>query len=143
GRFRGQQSKADVFFVQHFFYPTSSLCSFLASGVHHQQHSTFKRHFGPASIASRTAHSSSSADKPRSVSARNHRKYSTLPEGPGSGLGVTPTVCQHSSPARRATVSTAPARSSELCTTPPAPTCPLPTSNCGFTMGTIVASGAA
>ena len=54
-RFSGQHAKANVVVVQHFLYPTSSLGRFRASGVHHQQHSTFKRHFGPASIASRTS----------------------------------------------------------------------------------------
>ena len=46
----------------------------------------------------------------RSVCARRRRKNSTLPDGPGSGLAVTSTVCQSSSAARRATDSTASAR---------------------------------
>ena len=71
--------------------------------------------------------------------ARRCRKYSTLPDGPGSGLAVTSTVCQSSSAALRATVSTDSARSAGSLTTPPAPTRSLPTSNCGFTMGTISA----
>ena len=54
-----------------------------------------------------TAQSSSSADRPRSVSARSHRKYSTLPDGPGSGLGGDPDGVPSSSSARRATASTA------------------------------------
>ncbi len=62
------------------------------------------------------------------------------PTDPGSGLAVTPTVCHRSSAARRATASTASARSCGSDTTPPAPTRSLPTSNCGFTMGTISAS---
>ena len=56
-----------------------------------------------------------------SVRARRCKKYSTLPDGPGNGLAVTPTVCQCSSAARRATVSTASARNCGSETTPPAP----------------------
>ena len=61
----------------------------------------------PPSTARRTASSSALTSSGRSVLARSRRKYSTLPDGPGSGLAVTPTVCQCSSAARRATASTA------------------------------------
>ncbi len=73
------------------------------------------------------------------VRRAGRRKYSTLPAGPGSGLAVTATACQFSSAARRATESTASTRNAGSDTTPPAPTRSLPTSNCGFTMGTISA----
>src|SRR6185437_15459209 len=110
-------------------------------GVHDQQDGAFGAHCGPSLTAVRTAASSASPASARSVWARSHRKYSTLPDGPGSGLAVTPTVCQPSSPARRATASTDPARNRGSSTTPPGPTWPFPTSNCGFTMGTISADG--
>ena len=70
------------------------------------------------------------------ASRRSQRKNSTLPDGPGSGLGVTPATPSPSSAAAAATSSTASARSCGSRTTPPGPTRSLPTSNCGFTIGT-------
>ena len=67
---------------------------------------------------------------------RSHRKNSTLPDGPGSGLTVTARAPQPRSAAASATVATASARSAGSRTTPPLPTRCLPTSNCGFTIGT-------
>ena len=46
-------------------------------------------HCGPSATARCTASTSPSPASTRSVSARSHRKYSTLPDGPGSGLAVT------------------------------------------------------
>ncbi|SKU53842.1 Uncharacterised protein [Mycobacteroides abscessus subsp. abscessus] len=66
-----------------------------------------------------------------------------MPDGPGSGLAVTPAVNQPCDRARRATDTTASARSCGSRTTPPAPTSSLPTSNWGLTMGRMSASGPA
>src|ERR1700749_2641945 len=93
---------------------------------------------GPDSIASRRT-ASSSGGAPR----RNQTKYSTFPDGPGSGLAVTPLTPRPSDQAVAHTERTAAALSSGDRTTPPAPTRPLPTSNCGLTMSTKSASGAA
>ena len=110
-------------------------------GVHDQQYGAFACHCGPSATARRTACSSCSPASGPSVRARRRRKYSTLPDGPGSGLDVTSTVCQPSSAARRGD-RRAPRRPADRgsVTTPPGPTRSLPTSNCGFTMGTISAS---
>ena len=40
-RLSGKHAKANIVVAQHFFYPTSSLGRFLASGVNHQQDSAF------------------------------------------------------------------------------------------------------
>src|SRR5450755_3615155 len=96
------------------------------------------RHCGPAEMASRNA-ASSSDGAPR----RSHRKYSTFPDGPGSGLAVTPRTPSPLTAAAAATAVTAASRSAGSLTTPPAPTLPLPTSNWGFTRSTKSASGAA
>src|SRR4029077_9815815 len=59
----------------------------------------------PPTIARRSC-SGSSGGAPR----RSHRKYSTFPAGPGSGLAVTPSTPRPSWPAAPATVRPAPAR---------------------------------
>ena len=86
----------------------------------------------------------SSASSSGAAPARSQRKYSTLPAGPGSGLATTAThaeaECERGARRRRATAA---ACSSGSRTTPPAPTFSRPTSNCGFTITTRSASGAA
>ena len=110
--FSRQHSKANTVVAQHFFNATCGVSGFRAPGVDHEQDGALKRHCGPASTAAWTAQCNSSAENPRSVWARSHRKYSTLPDGPGSGLAVTPTVCHPNSSAQRATARIEPARSS-------------------------------
>src|SRR5205807_475906 len=121
----GQHPERNSVVAQHLLNAACGFGRLVTAGVHHQQHGTFsglfRNHSGPSSTARRTASTIPSADSPRSVSARSHKKYSTLPDGPGSGLAVTSTVCQPSSPARRATPSTASARRPGSWTTPPAP----------------------
>src|SRR5207248_3348467 len=54
-----------------------------AAGVHHQKHGA--AHAGPSATA-RMASAGSSGAAPRA----SQRKYSTLPDGPGSALATTP-----------------------------------------------------
>src|SRR5690606_4453414 len=109
-------------------------------GVGEQENSTSSvlGQRGPSATA-RSTSAASSAPAP----ARSHRKYSTFPDGPGSGLAVTPFAPSPSSHAVAATPRTASARSSGLRTTPPLPSRSRPTSNCGFTIITRSASGRA
>ena len=60
------------------------------------------------------------------ASRRNHRKYSTLPAGPGSRLTLAPATPNPSCAADSATPDTASARRSSRRTTPSAPTRPRP-----------------
>ena len=111
-RLRGQHPQTDAVVAQHLFHPARRLGGLVAAGVHDEQDRAFSRHCGPSATArvngaARARHPSTRW----SARARSCRKYSTLPDGPGSGLAVTPTVCQSSSAARPATASTASARS--------------------------------
>src|SRR6185312_7081110 len=116
----GQDAEPNPLVAERLLYTTGRLGRFFATGVDDQQNGTFGRsHCGPLSTACRTAATSASPASGRSVWARSLRKYSTLPDGPGSGLAVTSTVCQPSSPARRATDETVSARRPGSCTTPP------------------------
>ena len=65
---------------------------------------------------------------------RSQRKYSTLPDGPGSGLVVTARAPQPAPRRPPRPPVTAAARRSRSRTTPPLPTLSLPTSNCGLTI---------
>ena len=109
--FGGEHAQPDAVVAQHFLHAARGLGGLVAAGVHHEQDGAFARHCGPSATAWRTACSSAFALQRTVGPARRRRKYSTLPDGPGSGLAVTPTVCQPSSAARRATASTASARS--------------------------------
>src|SRR5690606_9087079 len=141
---RGRQHpQTDSVVPQDLLDPTGDLGDLVAAGVHHQQDVAFAVHCGPSVTARSTAASNAAPVSAPSRSRRRCRKYSTLPAGPGSGLATTPTVDQPRSAARWATDSTAVTRSPGSETTPPAPTRSLPTSNCGFTMGTISASAVA
>src|SRR5262249_54766431 len=106
------------------------------AGVRHDEDGTL--HCGPSSMACRSA-SSRRGGAPR----RSQRKYSTLPEGPGSGLATTPATPSPCTWAAPATPATASRRNCGSRTTPPAPTRSLPTSNCGLTSSTKSASGVA
>ena len=77
------------------------------------------------------------------ASRRSHRKNSTLPAGPGSGLATTPAVPQPRDAAAAPTSRTACTRCSGSRTTPPAPSRSRPTSNCGLTIGSRSASSGA
>ena len=59
----------------------------------------------------------------------NHRKYSTLPDGPGSGDATTACMLSPKVAANSATSTVTSSRSWALRTTPPAPNRSLPTSN--------------
>src|SRR5450631_2040968 len=74
-----------------------------AAGVAHEQHAS--AHEGPSAMA-RARSLSSSGGAP----ARSHKKYSTFPAGPGSGLATTPRTPRPSTAAARATLATAAAR---------------------------------
>ena len=71
----------------------------------------------------------------------NHKKYSTFPEGPGSGLATTPAVPRPNSNALFAILLTASIRWEFSTTTPPSPSASLPTSNCGLTISKASPSG--
>src|SRR6185437_3099497 len=76
----------------------------------------------------------------RAAAMRN----STLPLGPWIGLSVTPCTCQPGCAASHATIRSQTSRcSAGSRTTPPLPTRPLPTSNCGLMSATRRADGAA
>src|SRR5882757_2328966 len=137
---RSQHAQADAVLAERLLHPSGGLGGFVAAGVNHHQDGALGGHCGTSATALVTASASTSPTSGWSVLARSRRKYSTLPDGPGSGLAVTSTVCQPSSAARCATPSTDSARSPGSLTTPPGPTRLLPTSNCGFTMGTISAT---
>src|SRR6185437_6351285 len=64
---------------------------------------------------------------------RTKSRYSTLPAGPVIGDSTTPTTSQPRARAAATHLSTAAWRFSGSRTTPPLPTSPLPTSNCGLT----------
>src|SRR6516162_4928011 len=106
------------------------------AGVRHDEDGAL--HCGPSSMACRST-SSRRGGAPR----RSQRKYSTLPEGPGSGLATTPATPSPCTWAASATPATAARRNCGSRTTPPAPTRSLPTSNCGLTSSTKSASGLA
>ena len=82
-RLRRQHAKANTVLVQHFFDSACGLGRFFASGVDDEKDGALTSHCGPSSTARCTAQCRSSAYRLRSVSARSHRKYSTLPDGPG------------------------------------------------------------
>src|SRR5690625_581750 len=94
-------------------------------------------HCGPSSTATRIASSDSSVVPTGSPARarRRCRKYSTFPDGPGSGLATHPRVVRPSSRAARATPTTASSRSAGSRTTPPLPTRSRPTSNWGLIIG--------
>ena len=92
---------------------------------------------GAPSSAVRRTSSAISASPTVAGPRRNHTKNSTFPAGPGSGLVVTAartpaTLGREPRDARRPPPRAAP----DSRTTPPRPTRPLPTSNCGFTIST-------
>ena len=64
------------------------------------------------------------------------RKYSTLPDGPGSGEAPASRSLNPSAAAHCATTKHRGGAQLRSRTTPPAPTRSLPTSNCGLTIGT-------
>src|SRR5690606_7480764 len=107
------------------------------AGVGHQQRAA--GHVDtPAPLAAARTRSGSTGG----ASRRSHRKISMLPAGPGSGLATTPATPRPSASAAAATPSTASARWAGSRTTPPAPTRPRPTSNCGLTSSSRSPSGA-
>src|SRR6185312_5804530 len=87
-------------------------------------------HDGPVSTAWDKASSPTSLP-----SRRRQRKNSTLPDGPGNGLATAPASRRPSPRAAATTSRNAASRNAGSRTTPPAPNRCLPTSNCGFTIG--------
>src|SRR5690625_1340626 len=73
----------------------------------------------------------------------SHKKYSTLPLGPGSGLATTSFTAKPSPWAHSATLKTDSTRNCGDLTTPPDPSRSRPTSNCGLTINSKSAPGAA
>ena len=88
--------------AEHFLDPAGGLGGLVAAGVHDQQDGAFARHCGPSATARRTA-CVERVTRQRDGRCRRAGAGSTrrCPTGPGSGLAVTPTVCQSSSAARR------------------------------------------
>ena len=92
----------------------------------------------PAPRASRRPLSTAwdKASSPTSLAvATQARKNSTLPDGPGNGLATAPASRRPSPRAAATTSRNAASRNAGSRTTPPAPNRCLPTSNCGFTIG--------
>src|SRR6185503_13648028 len=99
-----------------------------APRVQDDQH--LARHDGPLSTAWDKVSSPTSLP-----SRRRQRKNSTLPDGPGNGLATAPASRRPSPRAAATTSRNAASRNAGSRTTPPAPNRCLPTSNCGFTIG--------
>src|SRR5262249_30747347 len=92
-------------------------------------------HAGGSSSAVTLAISASSSARVRPVLVSS-RKNSRLPLGPLSGEAVTPRACHPCRTAKRAMRAITARWCEPSRTTPPLPTCPLPTSNWGFTSTT-------
>src|SRR5581483_1869390 len=92
-------------------------------------------HAGGPSSSVTFVMSASSSLRVRPVLVRS-RKNSRLPFGPLSGEAVTPRTCQPCRTAKRAMRAITARWCEKSRTTPPLPTCPLPTSNWGFTSTT-------
>ena len=139
--FCGEHAQANAVVAQHFLHAASDLGGLIATGVHHEQDGAFARHCGPSATAWRTARSSAFALQ-RTVGPRPQPQEVldvagwTRQRAGGDTDGVPP---EFGGPARDSKHRLRAQRRGRD-TTPPAPTRSLPTSNCGFTIGTISAS---
>ena len=79
-----------------------------------------------------SAAASMSARSPARPASASHTNVSRLPFGPGSPDDAKPSTAAPCARANDATATERPARSAGSRTTPPLPTFPRPTSNCGL-----------
>ena len=83
----GQHAQPDAVVAEHLLHPTGGFGGLVTTGVDDEQDAGVRRSLWP--LFDGSTHGAAPATSPssgRSVCARRRRKYSTLPDGPGSGL---------------------------------------------------------